>query len=344
MTTGTFDLPTGLMEKRAGAGIIETADVDEHCEALRPWDLTIRQVSPGKYRARTEYVSFNGFLLYREQCCRRLMVTGAIPAGYIMLGSPSTAEARIDWCGAEIHPGRLAFGGSSTEIDCVVPAGSHHVVALMPEDLARTYLGEALGSKLSFSKCRHLICHPSVSESLIQLVHRLVHKYLECRELLADREVCKASESKLMDTFVQAVDTMDTGVGCVSARERHLAFLRAIEYAEHLQRPIGVSELASAAGVSRRVLELAFRETLGVTPVAYLRLSRMHGVRRELAAAAPDSAQVKEICARWGFSEPGRSAVDYGRLFGESPSATLRTYSKPLPIRLKDALRGRVMR
>ena len=333
-------MPAGLTGKWAWAGVIETEDVDEHCEAVRPWDLTIRQVSPGKYRARTEYVSLNGILLYREQCSRRLMVTGATPAGYLVLGSPGTTETRIDWCGGEIHPGRLAFGRSSTQIDCVVPAGSHHVVLLVPDDLAMKYLGEALGARLSASECRHLICHPSVGESLIELVHRLVDEYLECSELLANREVCKAIESELMDILFQAADAMDTGVGCVSRRERHQAFVRTINYTEHLQRPICVAELAAAANVSRRVLELAFRETLGVPPVTYLRFRRMHGVRRELAAAAPDSARVKDICARWGFSEPGRFAVEYGHLFGESPSATLRTNRKPPPIRLEDALRG----
>jgi transcriptional regulator GlxA family with amidase domain len=157
--------------------------------------------------------------------------------------------------------------------------------------------------------------------------------------LLADKGACKAIESELMDILLRAADTLDTDAGCVSVRERRLAFARAIKYAEHLRRPIGIAELASAASVSRRVLELAFREALGVTPVTYLRFSRMHGVRRELAAAAPDSARVKDICDRWGFSELGRFAVEYGRLFGESPSVTLRSRKGPPPRRLEDALR-----
>ncbi|QQO52964.1 MAG: AraC family transcriptional regulator [Thiohalocapsa sp. PB-PSB1] len=262
------------------------------------------------------------------------MVETAAPTLWEGVARPSASQKHIE------KPGRLDNAHHRTEIDCVVPAGSQHVVALVSEDRARAYLGEALGCKLWSREDRHLICHPSVSESLIQLVHRLVRNYFERRELLADREICKASESKLMETFVQAVDSMDSGVGSISARKRHLAFLRAIEYAEQLQLPIGVSEFASAAGVSRRVLELAFRETLGVTPVTYLRLSRMHGVRRKLAAADSDSARVKEICACWGFSDPGRFAVDYGRMFGESPSTTLRNCGKRPPKRLVDALRG----
>jgi hypothetical protein len=297
------DLPAGLTGKWAWAGVIGTEDVDEHREAVRPWDLTIRQVSPGKYRAKTEYVSLSGILLYREQCNRRLIVTGATPAGYLVLGTPSAAETRIAWCGAEIHPGRLAFGGSTTEVDCVVPAGSHHVVALVPEDLPRTYLGEALGSKLSSSACRHLVCRPSVGESLIRLVHRLVDEYLECPELLTDREVCKAIESELLGILFQAVDAMDTGVGCVSARERYLAFLRAIKYTEHLQLPIGVAELAAAANVSRRVLESNRRRTTlsgtsGLGRERYGKLIVTGRGRLRIRLNAPEHTESRQSTAR----------------------------------------------
>jgi AraC family ethanolamine operon transcriptional activator len=328
------------MESATKAGIIHAEDVDEHREAVRPWDVAIRQVSPGKYRAKTEYSGLNRILLYREHCSRRLMVTGATPAGYLVLGIPWSAGTKIDWCGGEINRGRLAFGRSSTEIDCVIPEGSRHLVLMVPEDLVRKHLGEVLGSRLSTSECRHLICHPSIGESLIQLVNRLVDRHLERPELLADPRACEANEAKVMDIFSQAFATMDREARGVPVRARRQSLLRAVEYAEQLRRPIGVAELAVAASVSRRVLELAFKEALGVTPVTYLRWRRMHGVHRELVAAAPDSARVKDIAAQWGFSEPGRFAVAYRRLFGESPSETLTSSRRPPPRRLEDVLRG----
>ena len=79
------------MEKQASAGVICSKDADEHREAVRPWDLKIGQMSPGRYRAITEYASLNGVLVYREQCDRRLSITGATPAGYLLIGSPATA-------------------------------------------------------------------------------------------------------------------------------------------------------------------------------------------------------------------------------------------------------------
>ena len=49
------------------AGTIETNDVDAHSEALKPWDLTMRQLSPGSFRGRIEYVQIGAMIVYRER-------------------------------------------------------------------------------------------------------------------------------------------------------------------------------------------------------------------------------------------------------------------------------------
>jgi AraC-like DNA-binding protein len=52
-----------------------------------------------------------------------------------------------------------------------------------------------------------------------------------------------------------------------------------------------------------------------------LKLSR---ARRELMLAHGRSVTVTEIATALGFVELGRFSVEYRRMFGESPSATLR--------------------
>jgi adenylate cyclase len=83
------------------------------------------------------------------------------------------------------------------------------------------------------------------------------------------------------------------------------------------------AELAAACGVSERTLHRHFRRFVGLPPLAHLRRLRLAAARAELLACE-GRASVTEIAARLGFLHMGRFASDYGRRFGEPPSATLR--------------------
>jgi len=75
--------------------------------------------------------------------------------------------------------------------------------------------------------------------------------------------------------------------------------------------------------VSQRTLEYAFREKMGITPLQFLRGYRMNCARRDSSTAAPGSTTVTTVATGWGFSELGRFAGEYRRMFGELPSQTL---------------------
>ncbi|GIE86235.1 AraC family transcriptional regulator [Actinoplanes regularis] len=89
-------------------------------------------------------------------------------------------------------------------------------------------------------------------------------------------------------------------------------------------RQYTAAELAAIAGVGVRVLQDAFRQHVGMSPMAYLRRLRLDGVHAELSRSDPGTASVSEIAYRWGFTHLGRFAGAYRSRFGVSPSATLR--------------------
>lgn len=101
---------------------------------------------------------------------------------------------------------------------------------------------------------------------------------------------------------------------------------RAIAYMEaNPDLDLGVVDIARAAHVSVRALQLAFRRELDTTPMAYLRRVRLDRVRADLLAAdASPGTTITQIAARWGFADPSRFSVQYRRAFGEPPRATLR--------------------
>ncbi len=108
------------------------------------------------------------------------------------------------------------------------------------------------------------------------------------------------------------------GPGAASTR-------RATDFIErHADRDIGLADIAAAARVGPRALQVAFRRRHGTTPLAYLRQVRMERAHRDLVEADPTRGDtVGGVAARWRFSNPGRFADAYRHRFGRHPSHTL---------------------
>jgi AraC-like DNA-binding protein len=88
---------------------------------------------------------------------------------------------------------------------------------------------------------------------------------------------------------------------------------------------IGLIDIARAACVTPRAVQITFRRHLNTTPMTYLRRVRLDRAREQLRAADPSQGStVTAVAARWGFASPSRFTVHYRALYGELPSHTLR--------------------
>ena len=92
---------------------------------------------------------------------------------------------------------------------------------------------------------------------------------------------------------------------------------------EHAHQDIAGAEIAAAAGVTVRAVQLAFRRHLDTTPLGYLRRVRLDYAYQQLAAADPQHESVTAVAYRWGFSS-SRFAAYYRQAYGVLPSQTLR--------------------
>ncbi|GAA4677006.1 hypothetical protein GCM10023215_06860 [Pseudonocardia yuanmonensis] len=92
-----------------------------------------------------------------------------------------------------------------------------------------------------------------------------------------------------------------------------------------------LADIARAARVTPRGLQLAFRRHLGTTPMRHLRRVRLEHARDELRdATADDGRTVTTIAARWGFT-PSHFTQHYRATYGELPSHTLREQEDATP-------------
>jgi transcriptional regulator GlxA family with amidase domain len=82
--------------------------------------------------------------------------------------------------------------------------------------------------------------------------------------------------------------------------------------------------LCTGIDVPPRTLRAHCAACLGCSPIAYARLRRLNFARLTLLKADSAATSIADVARSHGFSEPGRFAVAYRALFGESPQASLR--------------------
>ena len=90
---------------------------------------------------------------------------------------------------------------------------------------------------------------------------------------------------------------------------------------DNAANPIGMTDIAEAAGVSIRTLQYAFTRNLGQTPVQVLRRERLMRIRQELASGHCQTTLAR-VATKWGMPHFGRFSNYYENEFGELPSKT----------------------
>lgn len=130
--------------------------------------------------------------------------------------------------------------------------------------------------------------------------------------------------SSVVAAFANTSDPGPEQAGTDSRDGRPATVGRALVFMEsNLDQAISIADIAAAAGVTVRALQIAFQRHLGATPLEHLRRLRLEEVRAELLAADPAERTVAAVAARWGFHHHGRMTAAYRELYGELPSTTL---------------------
>lgn len=164
---------------------------------------------------------------------------------------------------------------------------------------------------------------------------RLVDTAVRDPALFNDCEAERAAaQVELIETLLTALDTAQDLEPSRSDRTRQAQSLIVKTAEEHATATWGaslyVTDLCKATGVSERTLEYAFKEVMGLTPMAYLVRLRLHRVRQALLAAPCASTTVSAEALKWGFWHFGEFSRAYKACFGELPSDTLRRNSAAL--------------
>jgi AraC-like DNA-binding protein len=303
--------------------------------AIRAGDWQVLPTKKGRFRAELTQVTLNQLWMQGFQHELPQIQIGAVLPNRKVIGFLT-----------EINQPAIHHRGEELSSDDVIVA-STDVMHLRAEGDCR-YGGMSLPEDGFNAACRALIGGPfeqpafqSVIRPNPELMRRLVSlQKTVCLiaktspELFELPEVVRAFEQNSIHLMVRCLSegTLST---MSSGAQRHELIVKRFE--EFLQAnpntPLYLTEICTAVGAAERTVRAACEDQLGMGPIRYLALRRMHLVRRALSRTDSSMATVTQIATDHGFWELGRFSVAYRNLFGESPSDTLRRpgADRPLP-------------
>ena len=89
-------------------------------------------------------------------------------------------------------------------------------------------------------------------------------------------------------------------------------------------RPLTIYDLCTQLHISERTLHYSFQESFGMPPMTYLKVQRLNEVRLQLKRSMPTQTTVADVASQWGFWHMRQFSTYYKKMFGYSPSETLR--------------------
>jgi AraC family ethanolamine operon transcriptional activator len=270
--------------------------------------LRALQLEPGPFDARVDILSLEQVTIRRVATLQPLACRIQVPADSIAFICPQSDSSPLLWRRHSLCAGECLVLAGGSEAEIVTKARHSHIsVTCRLKDLRRY-------APLSASR---------PGQALLSAVEALFDRAstaslsLHGPQSLDDVEVLAAMASvDLSDTGVDSAVT--SSVRRFSAVRKARAFIHA-----NLTATLRLSDICRHAHAQARTLEYGFRETLGITPIAYLKVLRLHRAQRRLLEAEAD-ASITQIALECGFGHLSQFAMDYRHQFGERPSETRR--------------------
>jgi AraC-like DNA-binding protein len=317
-----------------GAPSVTVAEITDPAIAGQNFELAdldaLQLTSAVPFRARRVVVRLEGGAVVYHSTNHRIRARTQALGGRLAFAT-FDARARGTVNGLAIHAELVVAVEPETEIVIVTDVGYESITLLVPPAEIRTHLRDR-GREDDFHSpkgAERLQADGAMVRRLFDWGKKLVDTAARQPALFNDRKDERAAvQVEMVETLLA---TLGAARGFEPARTDHtrqsqtLVVKAAEDYAlSHAHDRVYVTDLCRAAGVSERSLEYAFKEVMGLTPMAYLLRLRLHRARQALLAGTHGTTTVSAVALDWGFWHFGDFSRAYKDCFGELPSDTLR--------------------
>jgi AraC family ethanolamine operon transcriptional activator len=309
----------GVSSDLPSVTVVEISDPAIAGQGIELIDLDAVQLTSTPFRARRVVVRLEGGVVVYHSTNHRIRTRTKAQRGLLAYVTfDPRAKGTVN--GLPIRPELMLAVEPETEVAFVTDAGYESITFLLPPADIRAHL-HVRGREDDFGLphgAETLQVDAAMVRRLFDWGKRLVDTAARQPALFNDRKDERAAAQ------VEMVETLLATLGATSDFEP--------AGADHVRQSqtlvVKAAEDYALSHVDERVyvtaLEYAFKEVLGLTPVAYLNRLRLHRVRQALLAATHGSTTVSAVALDWGFWHFGEFSRAYKDCFDELPSDTLR--------------------
>lgn len=293
--------------------------------AIRAADVEIIPTAIGEFRVELTQIAMNQLWMQRSHQSLPAISTGAVNRSRRAIGFLADhASPSMQHCGIEVAYGDIIVNGSDAMRQRFA-ANSHYAAMSLTHEQLDAAFETLVGHPYSEAADWHLIRPDSASFSRLHRLHGMVKLITKATpDFLEIPEVVRALEDKLVHAMVGCLFDSTLLRKTEGERRHDMIVARFEAFLEaNPSKPVYLTEICAGIGVAERTLRTACEQHLGMAPIRYLTLRRMHLVRRALQTTDASKATVTRIATDHGFWELGRFAGAYRTIFGESPSVTL---------------------
>jgi AraC-like DNA-binding protein len=320
----------------AGFRRVATCDVEAAAEQVGrifcPHQLKPLRATAGDFHALHNCAPFDGFSVNYVSYGGSVSIDPGCLERFFLLQIPLAGSARIRTASRDIasQPGVKASVLSPTiPTQMVWENGCAQLILLVERRLLEQRAAALAGRAMQSVEFEPVV---DLSTKAAQALHGQIGALVDLAERNGpDRRfsplVAADHREALLDALLAGQrhslsNAIATFSGQVETLPRALKRARDCLHANATE-PLDLVQLAEAAGIGIRALQLGFQRHFGVTISEMLLDIRLAQLNARLSAASPD-ARIIEIAFDLGFTHLGRMAGAYRAKFGEAPSATLR--------------------
>ncbi len=295
-------------------------------EALRGWNIEIRQLREGKIHDTLVQLKVRNFFLAYGEFSGLTHQVGDIPPGRTF-AFYTGKDSKLIWRKKDVPLNALMLFPLNSKLDVVIKGSKTiiHTISISEEALISRLQKSEREIYNTIVSTKELV---SMKLAEMEKLQEVFYKYIQSAEENPDLVHEKNFQVCLNEEFFSAlIDVLfsEEKSDYPEVKDRITQAWNELEsYIEtHKNRPIMLNELSQAVGIGERSLFRLFNDRFNLSPKAYLNKLRLNGVRKDLSQISSAKKTITQVANSWGFWHMGQFAADYKQLFGELPSHTL---------------------